>query len=107
MDIEAIWKRARADLVIPTPRGDSDVFLWEHSARVTQTAQHISQLPLIRSQRPDGAAILAAGLYHEAGWVTRFHEGAVERMEILLGALSEADCEQGAMLMERSLAGLV
>jgi hypothetical protein len=107
MDLEAIWKRARADLVIPTPRGDSDVFLWEHSARVAQTAPHISQLPLIRSQRPDGAAILAAGLYHDAGWVTRFHEGAVERMEILLGALSEADYEQGALLMVRSLAGLV
>ncbi len=107
MDLEAIWKRARADLVIPTPRGDSDVFLWEHSARVAQTAQHISQLPLIRSQRPNGAAILAAGLYHDAGWVTRFHEGEVERMEILLGALSEADYEQGALLMERSLAGLV
>ena len=107
MDLEAIWKRARADLVIPTPRGDLDVFLWEHSARVAQTAQHISQLPLIRSQRPDGAAILAAGLYHDAGWVTRFREGAVERMEILLGSLSETDHEQGALLMERSLAGLV
>ncbi|MFH1110020.1 MAG: hypothetical protein V1790_12630 [Planctomycetota bacterium] len=107
MDLEAIWKRARADLVIPTPRGDSDVFLWEHSARVAQTAQHISQLPLIRSQRPNGAAILVAGLYHDGGWVTRFHEGAVERMEILLGPLSEVDYEQGAWLMERSLAGLV
>ena len=64
MDIEAIWKRARTDLVITTPRGDSDVFLWEHSARVAQTAQHIARLPLIRSQRPNEAAIVACGLDH-------------------------------------------
>jgi hypothetical protein len=107
MDLEAIWKRARADLVIPTPRGDSDVFLWEHSARVAQTAQHIARLPMIRSQRPNEAAIVAAGLYHDAGWITRFREGTVERIEVLLGSLSEADHEQGALLMERSLADLL
>ena len=107
MDLEAVWKRARADLVIPTPRGDSDVFLWEHSARVTQTAQQIARLPAIRSQRPDELAIIAAGLYHDAGWITRFREGTADRMEVLLGSLSEADCEQGALLMERTMTGLL
>lgn len=107
MDLEAIWKRARADLVIPTPRGDSDVFLWEHSALVAKTAQHIARLPMIRSQQPNEAVIVAVGLYHDAGWITRFREGAVDRMEILLGSLSEADHEQGAMLMKQSLADLL
>ena len=107
MDLEAIWKRARADLVIPTPRGDSDVFLWEHSARVAQTAQHIARLPMIRSQRPNEVAIVAAGLYHDAGWITRFREGNVDRMEVLLGPLSEADHDQGVVLMEKSLSGLL
>jgi len=107
MDLEAIWKRARTDLVIPTPRGDSDVFLWEHSARVAQTAQHISRLPIIRSQKPNEAAIVAAGLYHYAGWITRFREGTVNRVEVLLGSLSEADHDQGVVLMEKSLSGLL
>src|SRR3990172_9756862 len=107
MDIEAIWKRARADLVIPTPRGDSDVFLWEHSTRVAQTAQHIARLPMIRSQKPNEAAIIAAALYHDAGWITRFREGAVDRIEVLLGSLSESDHGQGALLMERSLTDLL
>jgi len=107
MDLEAIWKRARADLIIPTPRGDSDVFLWEHSARVAQTAQHIARLPMIRSQQPNETVIVAAGLYHDAGWITRFREGAVDRMEIFLGPLSEADHEQGTLLMEQSLADLL
>src|SRR3989304_1679044 len=107
MDLEAVWKRARADLVIPTPRGDSDVFLWEHSARAPQTAQQIAGLPPIRSQRPDELAIIAAALYHDAGWIMRFREGAADRIEILVGSLSEADYEQGALLMERTLAGLV
>lgn len=107
MDLEAIRKRAHADLLIPTPRGESDVFLWEHSALVAQTAQHIARLPMIRSQQPNEAVIVAAGLYHGAGWITRFREGAVDRMEILLGPLSEADHEQGAMLMKQSLADLL
>lgn len=107
MDLEAIWKRARTDLVIPTPRGDSDVFLWEHSARVAQTAEHIARLPIIRSQKPNEAAIVAAGLYHHAGWIARFREGTVDRAEVLLGSLSEADHDQGVVLMEKSLSGLL
>jgi len=107
MDFEAIWKRARADLAIPTPRGDADVFLWEHSARVALSAQHIARLPMIQSQRPNEAVIVAAGLYHAAGWITRFREGAVDRIEVLLGPLSESDHEQGTLLMERSLSDLL
>ena len=107
MDLEAIWKRARADLVIPTPSGDSDVFLWEHSVRVAKTAQHIARLPMIRSQRPNEAAIVAAGLYHHAGWITCIRDRTVDRMEVLWGQLSEADHDQGAVLMEKSLAGLL
>lgn len=107
MDLEVIWKRARADLVIPTLRGDSDVFLWEHSARIAQTAQHIARLPMIRSHRPDEAAIVAAALYHDAGWITCIHERTADRMEVLWGSLSEADHDQGWVLMESSLSGLL
>lgn len=102
-----IWKRARADLVIPAPHGDSDVFLWEHSARVARTAQHIAQLPMIRSQKPDEAAIIAAGLYLHAGWIACIRERTVNRMEAPWGSLSEADHDLGAVLMEKSLVGLV
>ena len=107
MDLEVIWKRARADLVITTLRGDPDVILWEHSVRVAQTAQHIARLPMIQSQRPDEAAIVAAALYHDAGWITSIRERTVDRMEVLCGPLSEADQDQGAMLMESSLAELL
>lgn len=102
-----IWKRARADLVIATHRGDPDVFLWEHSARVAQTARHIARLPIVRSQRPNEAAIVAAALYHDAGWIASNRERTVDRMEFLCGPLSEADHEQGAVLMENSLGGLL
>ena len=107
MDLEAIWKRARADLVIPTPRGDSDVFLWEHSVRIAKTAQHIARLPIVRSKGPNEAAVVAAGLYHHAGWIACIRERTVDRMEVLWGVLSEADHDQGAVLMEKSLAGLL
>ncbi len=105
--LEAVWKRARSDLLIPTPKGDPDVFLWEHSSRVAQTAQHIAQLPVVRAKRPNEAAVVAAALYHDAGWLNCIRNGSVERIEVLSGPLSEADHEEGAALMERSLSTIL
>jgi hypothetical protein len=105
MDLEAIWRRARADLVMTTSRGDSDVFLWEHSSRVAKSAQSIAELPEVRVASPDPLAVVAAALYHDAGWVTRWKNGEIERTEVLLATVTEATREQGALMLERSLAG--
>ncbi len=107
MDLEAIWKRARADLLIPNRRGDPDLFLWEHSFRVARTAQYLLHLPEVRKRAPDDCAVLAAALYHNAGWVSRYRGADADRLELLLGSLSEGDDEEGAHLMERSLSGLL
>jgi len=107
MDLESVWKRARADLVMTTATGDPDLFLWEHSVRVAQYAQRIVKLAVVSSLRPDEAAVLAAALYHDAGWAARWRERDIERIEVLLGPPSEALCEEGAALLEQSLAGLL
>ena len=107
MDWEAIWNRARTDLTVVTDRGDADLFLFEHSARVSQTAQRIAAIPAVRSQAPDEAALVAAALYHEAGWVVRLREGRSRRDEILVRPLAEADREEGARMAERSLKSLL
>ncbi len=107
MDHDAIWKRARADLLIPIPRGEADVFLWEHSARVAKTAQTILTLPEVRVRTSDEIAVVAAALYHDAGWSARCRSGETERTEVLLGTLTEGDREEGARMMEHSLAGLL
>ena len=107
MNLDAIWKRARADLLLTTARGDPDIFLWEHSARVAKSALAISKMPEAKSRSPDEAAVLAAGLYHDAGWVARWKNEEIDRIEVLLGPTSDVDCERGAAILTRRLAGIL
>ncbi len=107
MQRDAIWNRARADLVISTEQGDEDVFLWEHSIRVANSALRIAKLSVVQAASPDETAILAAALYHDAGWIVRLEAGEVQRGETLVRPLSEADREQAAVVLERSLGKLL
>ncbi|MGB2987209.1 MAG: HD domain-containing protein [Phycisphaerae bacterium] len=107
MQLDAIWHHARTDLVITNEHGDQDLFLWEHTVRVTRNARRIATLPTVQAASPDEAAIIAAALYHDAGWITRLQEGEIERAEILCRPASEAPCEQGAAMLERRLVKLL
>ena len=103
-ELDSIWNHAHADHVILTDQGEEDVFLWEHAVRVGQTALLIAELPVVRSQAPDEVALLAAALYHDAGWVARWKAGEVLRVEILARPPTETHREQSATFMEESLA---
>ena len=105
--LDSIWNHARADLVILTDQGVEDFFLWEHSVRVGQSAQLIAELPVVRERSPDEVALLAAALYHDAGWITRWREGEVQRCEILVQPPSDAHRELGAVFLEETLAELL
>ena len=105
--LDPIWNAARADLVIATESGDPDLFLWEHSVRVARSAQQIAALPVVRKQAPDESAVVAAALYHDAGWAVRWREGTAKRTEILVRPTPEPHREQGASMMEQSLAEVI
>lgn len=107
MQWDAIWNRARVDLVILTERGDEDLFLWEHSVRVANNARQIAKLSMVRAAFPDEAAVVAAALYHEAGWIARLKAGEIKRDEILLRPLPEIHREKDALILERSMAKLL
>ena len=107
MQWDVIWSRARADLVVSTDRGDEDVFLWEHSSRVAQNVRQIIKLPSVHSAVPDEAAVVAAALYHEAGWIARLSRGEINRLDLLVQNVREDHGEEGASLLERSLAKLL
>ena len=105
MHQKTIWNRARSDLSILTEQGDPDVFLWEHAERVARNAEMIAGLPEVAKSSPDGAAVLAAALYHEAGWVARVAAGEATRLDVLVRGIPDAYREQGAGIMERGLSG--
>lgn len=103
MTREAIWSRARDDLVITTACGDKDVLLWEHSSRVARNAQHIVGLPDVEATVADEEAIVVAALYHEAGWIARFNRGEIERSDILVRSTHEDHREESAAMLERGM----
>lgn len=107
MHWDAIWNRARADLVITTEQGGEDLILWEHSVRVSETARQIARLPEVQAASPDEAAIVAAALYHDAGWVARLRDSEIRRGEILCRLKSEAHREHGALMLEHALGELL
>lgn len=107
IDFDAVHRRARADLALATSRGDVDLFLWEHSCRVAESARVISRLPEAAARSPDEAAVYVAGLYHDAGWAIRCKGGEIDRMEILLSPTSESSCDQAATLLEKNLAAIL
>ncbi|MGD2109927.1 MAG: HD domain-containing protein [Phycisphaerae bacterium] len=104
---EAIWNQARTDLVIPTERGTADVFLWEHSVRVARYAGWIARLPEVETSSPDEMAVLAAALYHDAGWVVRLREEEIRHEEVFLRPQSESQIDQAARMLEQSLGKLL
>jgi hypothetical protein len=106
-ELEAIWKLARADLVVPADDGGSDIFLWEHSARVAKSAQYLSALPEAQANEPDLLALWAAALYHEAGWIARWRAGEIKRHEILLGSPSESIVVESIRIMQKTLDGVI
>lgn len=107
MDLDAFWRRARLDLTVTTRQGDPDLFLWEHSVRVSQVAQQIAKLPAAQARQPDDIAILAAGLYHDAGWAVRCRALEIDRSDILLTPTTDAMAEQAAQLLEQSVGDLL
>ena len=104
MDHEPIWKRARADLLIPTPKGEPDLFLWEYSWRIARSAEQLASLPEVRRHAPDLSAVVAGALYHAACWAERCRAGECDRADILMTALSEGDREQSARMLEATVA---
>lgn len=106
-DLEAVWKLARADLVVPAEGGGNDIFLWEHCVRVAKSAQYLSRLPEVKSREPDCLALLAASLFHEAGWISRYRSGEIERYEILLGTPSDNSVIESIRLMRLALRGVI
>ncbi|MCP4249900.1 MAG: hypothetical protein GY778_22890 [bacterium] len=80
---DPIWSRAHEDLILIDEHGHQDVFLWEHTVRVTRSTRVIAALPEVPRDKLDAVALSAAALYHDAGWAVQFRTGQIQRHAIL------------------------
>ncbi len=77
IDLESIRRRARQTLVLVGRSGHEDVYLWEHSVRVLDTALKLAALPEYREPM-DQTTLSVAALFHEAGWVVDLSDGKLD-----------------------------
>jgi HD superfamily phosphodiesterase len=68
-ELEPIIEIARGVLVGQSPLGRDDTFLFDHSVRVMQVAQRLSECAEVRSWRLDRFALAVAALFHQAATV--------------------------------------
>lgn len=105
-DLAAIGAIARELLVVADSAGRRDLWLWEHSERVSRLACLLADLPEISSTKPNRAALAVAGLFHDAGWAVQIREGRIDRWQLLSRPTNELQRELGATAVEES-AGLL
>jgi len=106
-ELDAIFERAKADLVFLNEDGKPDVLIWEHSCRVVMAARAIARLPEAATLEPDEIAVAAAGLYHDAGVIVRMRSESIAVEEILAATGDDRHRQAGATLMTESLADLL
>jgi len=77
------WGRARHDLYSPAGEAPIDPVVWEHSLRVARLTEVIVAVPELANRVVDHAALTAAALYHDAGWVLQLRAGQLTAGELL------------------------
>ncbi len=105
--IDRLWKRARDDLCVMPPAGPADPVVFDHGARVCELALAMLGAPELADRAVDRAALAAAALYHDAGWVVQANAGEIAPGELLLRATSDSQRELAADFLETRLRDLL
>lgn len=106
MQIERLVPLARRLLVVPLDETNSDLWLWEHTERVLRLTQMIAGLPDIGGE-PDLAALGAAALFHDAGWIVEYQQGKWKRWQLVSRPTNDKQRELGAALLQEEAAPLL
>jgi hypothetical protein len=106
-DLDAIWDRARTDLVVKVVDGGEDVFCWENARRIAQSTLRIIQMADVRGAAVDEAALLAAGLYHDVASADLLRQGELEPHELFARGRARQHREQSAARMKERLADVL
>jgi hypothetical protein len=104
--LEHLLQLARQHLAIPVNGAAPDLWLWEHSQRVMALTGLVARLPEIGGQ-PDVDALVAAALFHDAGWVIEFHQGRYRPHQMLGRPTSDLQRELAAGLFAEEIGNLL
>ncbi len=105
--LEHMLQRARQLLVLPIDEQHQDPWLWEHSERVMRLAQMLGNLPQPGGRPPDATALVAAALFHDAGWVLEHRQGRYERWQLLTRPTNDLQRELAAAVLLEEIGPLL
>lgn len=105
--MQDLWLKAQADLCLGLSSSPLDKLIWEHSARVAKTTTAIAGLPELAQRALDRRGLLAASLYHDAGWVVQYRAGEAIPRDLLLRPTSEVQRELAASWVLERLDGFL
>jgi hypothetical protein len=105
--IEQMWERAADDLRGPKLNPSVDPVVWEHSARVARLCETIIAMPEVSRYVIDRAALIAAALYHDAGWLLELWEGRITTAALLLRRTSDEQRDMAAEWITKRLAEML
>lgn len=82
-ETQVVQQRARELLALEMDGGRSDLFLWEHSARVAHNALCACQYPELADAKIDRVALTAGAFFHDAGWAVQARRGDAPAWQLL------------------------
>lgn len=105
--MEAVFATAKDCLTFKGAAGAADLWLWEHSQRVSELGRLMARLPEFGEETPHAGAVVIAALFHDAGWALQVRQGQVNPWQVLSRPTSDLQRELGASLLIEKLAKLV
>ncbi len=94
-------------LTLNVGEGRTESWLWEHTERVLHLTQAIAALPAVDSQRPDHEALVAAALFHDAGWAVEYQQGRWQPAQLLTRPTNDIQRELGAAQLLEEVGALL
>lgn len=104
---DSIWKHARTDWLVTNEAGKPDQVFWERAERLARLALSIADYPEIASLRVDRNALLAAALYHDAGWIVQWRRKEIDRSMIRARPAGDIQRQLSTELMKKSLGNVL
>lgn len=100
---EVLLARARDVLLLRDAEGTSDFWLFEHAERIWGICKAIASLPELVERRVHQAALMAAALFHDAGWAVQINQGALPLKQLHNRPTSDVQRELAASLVREQL----
>ena len=105
--LERIIPVAKRLLILETPEGRPDSWLWERAERVSRLVPLLGKIPEVANQEIDPLTLAVAGLFHCAGWATQVQQGQINHWQVLSRPTNDIQRVLGTALLQEHVAHLL